>query len=384
MNAIGPAERFDVSIVSDTAELPADWPRRAGEADCHVFQLAPYLALLARTMGRVDGRRLHFVSVRDESGAPLLFLALASWPVGPFRVLGFADFDVSDYNGPALDARAGAWSPERARALWQAIAARLPPHDFVTLEKMPETINGRINPLCLLGAVRDEEDGHGNDLRAGRAAVMARQSQVKTTQRVIRKLEREAGLRLVIAETEAERTRFIKAAIAHKQRRFDETKLGGFHAEPEKRAFFEEGTEALAEAGLLHFAALEIGGEIAATSWNLVLGRRLYAMMLGFDDGQWSRFGPSRLLNFLLLERLLEEGFDFYDLGVGDEAYKVGQCETAIALYRVRFATTARGRIYQTLAETRERLRRTRAWQRLREAKWHVKTALRRRGALRS
>lgn len=374
------AMHFTVTVHHDVGALPDHWPStdRPGDARCTVYQLRDYLAVMAGTVGAVRKRRLLYVDVRDDAGRPLLLLALALERRGAVEVLSFADFDVVDYNAPVLFPTAIRWTEPVSRRLWQEIAAALPRHDVVELLKMPAEVEGLVNPLALLATGPEPESCHGNDLRLGRAAVMARQNQVKTTQRNIRKLEREHGLELRFAKTRTERDRFIAAALDQKQRRFDQTKLAGFHAEPEKKLFFEQATEALSDAGLLEFCALIIGDEIVATSWNLTYGKSYIAVMLTHDDTVWGRVGPSRLLNYLLLDRLLETDFEYYDLGFGDEPYKVQQCETSVPLQRSLFASTSAGRLYLAASRLREDLRQTRLWWTLKGAKWAVQNRLRR------
>lgn len=374
------AIRFTVHVHTDASALPDYWPRAGAQGDgrCTVFQLQEYLEVVAGTVGAVRGRQLLYVDVADALGEPLLLLALALERRSGIGVLCFADFDIVDYNAPVLFPTSLRWTEARARVLWKDIAAALPKHDVVELLKMPAEVEGLVNPLALLASGAEPESCHGNDLRLGRAAVMASQNQVKNTQRNIRKLQREHGLELRFADTLADRNRFIAEALDQKQRRFDQTRLAGFYAEPEKRRFFERGTEALTEAGLLRFCALIIGGDIVATSWNLVHGNSFLVMMLTHDDTVWERVGPSRILNYLLLDQLLDTEVEYYDLGFGDEPYKLQQCETTAPLLRARFAVTLAGRLYLLATRIRGNLRGTRLWKVLKHAKWAAQDRLRR------
>ena len=371
---------FEVRVHTTIESLPSHWPGAStpGTGRSTVFQLREYLDLLARTVGAVPGRQLIFADVRDETEAPILLLALAIERRGPIRVLCFADFGVVDYNAPVLFPTTYSWTAASAQALWQQISAALPQHDVVELGKMPAEVDGLVNPLALLDCEPDLESSHGNDLRLGRTIVMAGQNQVKNTQRNIRKLQREHGLELRYAETEAERSQFIAVALEQKQRRFDQTHLAGFYAEPEKKLFFQLGTETLARAGILQFCALIIGGDIVATSWNLVHGGSVLAMMLTHDDTDWERIGPSRVLNYLLLDQLLDSPYTYYDMGHGDEPYKIQQCETTVPLLRVLRPVTWSGRLYLAGSRLRERLRQTQGWQALKRLKWSIRSHLRR------
>src|SRR5690606_8965937 len=121
-----------------------------------------------------------------------------------------------------------------------AVLASVPSHDVVALCKMPEHIEGLINPLW---SVTDRVSGASTHMMSlvRPIAEIEKSLQgignIRKRDRAFQKLE---GARFLIAQTEAERRSVLDAMFRQKQRRFEETMVPGFDAHPEKRRFFEE------------------------------------------------------------------------------------------------------------------------------------------------
>lgn len=371
---------FEIVVHRGIGAMPAAWPssRSAGGARFHVFQSREFLLNWAATVGTAPDAGDLLLVEAFRAGRPVLALPLTIRRSGFARVLSFADGGVADYNAPVLFPVDFAWTGDRPAALWAALRSALPPFDIVEFTKMPAEIGGLVNPLALVTETADAESCHGNDLTRGWDAVLATQSQLKTTRRYIRRLEEMGDLRFEIAATAAKRRSFLDAALAQKQHRFEETHVATFHEKPWLRRYFEHGTEAFAEAGMLLFAALTLDRRPIATSWNLVQGNHVYGILVAFEPGELARYAPGRILNLRLLEHLHERGFAYYDQGIGDEAYKVAHCDATVALARHVVPVSAAGQARLALAAGREALRNTPLWQNARRVKWEALRRVRR------
>ena len=210
------------------------------------------------------------------------------------------------------------------------------------------------------------------------AAIEATQAQLKTLKRKARGLEKLGEVRFIVAREGAERDRLLARLLAQKQRRFEETRVPGFAENPSPKHFFEQATEIFAASGDLHLAALEVGGELIATSWTVSLGRRIYELMIGFEAGEWAKHSGGRILNLRFLEWARAAGFDYLDHGIGDEEWKTENCDTHVTLGRLVVARSGRGRRHLVREALLRRVRKTALYRRLRPYKWIVKRALRR------
>lgn len=360
--------------------IPADWPGVASMGDVrgHIFQTREFLGVWADTFGadlKLDAR---FVTVRNAQGDVMLRVPLAIETRRGLRVLSFADQSCADINAPLLGPAAMDWTVDGARSLWSAIEGALPPVDHVLLEKMPAMVGDWINPLHLLATAPNPESIHGSDLTRPWPEIEETQAQLKTLKRKARGLEKLGLVKFIVASDDAERTRLVNRLLEQKQRRFEDTRVPGFAENPTPKHFFEQATEVFATTGNLHLAALEVGGELIATSWTVSLQSRIYELMIGFESGDWAKHSGGRVLNLRYLEWAKAKGFAYLDHGIGDEDWKHENCDTHVPLGRLMVSRTARGRRADVRAALVARVRATKFYQALRPWKWVVKRALRR------
>jgi CelD/BcsL family acetyltransferase involved in cellulose biosynthesis len=309
----------------------------------------------------------------------VLFIPLAITSRGGARILSFIDEEVADYNAPVLFPVAWTWTLDLADLLLQTIIKALPPFDVLEFDKMPKDVGGHVNPFVLLADGTNPVFCHAVNLQRPLADIEQSQPQRKTMTRKMRGLERIAPARLVIAETETQRTDILRKLIVQKQRRFEETRVPGFDSVPAKEAFFTVGTEAFAKTGMLKFSALVVGDEIVATLWGLADGTYYYGLMLSFEGDAWEKHSVGRISFLWTQEWLHREGFAILDLGIGDETWKLEHCNITIPLWRKQMVMTLRGRAYVARHRVMQSLKAMPIWQRLRPYKWVVLRAWRRR-----
>lgn len=359
---------------------PADWPgaHDLGEGRAHIFQTREFLSVWASTFAADFGLDARYVEVRDGGGNLVLRVPLAIGIRRGVKVLSFADQSCADFNAPILYPTGIEWTAGRAAALWAAIEAALPPVDQVLLEKMPAMVGDLINPLFLLAGEANPESAHGSNLLLDWPEIEATQAQLKTLKRKARGLQKFGEVRFIVARDKAERDRLLAKLLEQKQRRFEDTRVPGFAENPTPKHFFEQATELFAATGDLHLAALEVGGELIATSWTVSLGSRVYELMIGFEAGEWAKHSGGRILNLRFLEWAKAQGFAYLDHGIGDEDWKLENCDTHVPLGRLHAPRTGKGRRAMALAALTARLRGTTLYERLRPWKWVVKRALRR------
>ena len=368
---------FLIEVRGSPGELSPDWPSgvpgQRGDAFLHAFQTRTFLGVWLESFGRTGRQSFHFVEVRDRAGRPLLLVPLRIIVAGGARLLQFIDHEAADYNAPVLFSSGHAWTRESANQLWQQIVAKLPPVDVVELTKMPGDVEGVDNPLFLLGSGAGELSCHATDLRRPWAEVDREVPRRTTLLRKIRGLERISPLGFHVAETAEEVRRVTEVMLRQKQRRFEETMVPGFDVDRDKFDFFDKGTARFHQQGMLKLFYLTSGDNtIVATIWGLTSEKRYYAIMLSFEGDEWTRHSPGSILFYKALEWLHRNGYEWMDLGIGDEPWKLESCRTTIPLGARREALTPRGRLHMARMKLTEAVRRTQAYQRLRPLKWVV------------
>ncbi|WP_139973353.1 GNAT family N-acetyltransferase [Ochrobactrum sp. CGA5] len=365
---------FDIRVFSSTEQLSADWPDADDKtgAAFFAFQAKSFLRAWEATYGRRPGVELCLIKVRQSDGQPLLFLPLSITHKYGSRTLSFIDGGVSDYNAPIVFPAAAKVSHETALRLLEAVVAAVPPHDVIALCKMPERIESFANPLWLVTNQPSDASAHAISLTRPIDEIERSIRSIGNLRKRDRALRQMKGCQFLIAQTADERRLILDVMLRQKQRRFEETRVPGFDAHPEKQRFFEAATEELARRGALHLSALKVGETIVATMWSIVRNGHYCAMMTTFEGGDWKRFSPGKVLMLRLLSGLKAEGYTSLDLGYGDEPWKKGLCDQTTLLRDYIRPRTVRGRISLILAHVLERIRATPLYKKLRPLKWRL------------
>jgi CelD/BcsL family acetyltransferase involved in cellulose biosynthesis len=342
------AASLDQSLtVTVVHTVPAAWPRAGdtAQAHCTAFQSAEYLEAWLASFGATRRFNPCFVTV-SAVGRPVLLLPLCIERRRGVRILSFIDQGQSDYNAPVLFDSTPDWSEVEVRAVWKHVLAALPPVDVVRLAKFPEMVGRRRNPLCLLTTWPEAASCHGNRLDQPWETVEAHLNSPREVRKKERALARVSPPRLLVAEGEEQRQLLLDQLIVQKQRRFVETKVPGFSEQPAALRFLKQATDRFAAAGHLLLVALMVGDNIAAIQWGVVHDKTFYALVTSYSDGPLAQYSCGRILNYRLIKLLHERGFAYFDQGYGDEAYKLRNADTTIALYCDEVALTARGRVF--------------------------------------
>lgn len=373
---------YAVRCVHSVDALSADWPAASPAApgklnsqaspNYHIFQTTTFLKTWAETYAPALKAELCLVEVRTQSGLPVLFLPLALLPHHGIRLLSFSDQGVADYNAPVLFACGIQWTKASADNLWRQITAVLPAFDYADFENMPETVGSLVNPLFLLARHSNLADSHATDLTADMSVIDLGLSRPKNVRRNLRLLGDMGALELKIAANDEERQTFLEFMLYEKQQRFIATEVPGFEKYPEKLHYFRLATERFHQASVLHLSALKLNDEIIACMWGLTSGSHYYGIMIASNLKNWAKYSPGRAIHYLLIRHLKETGYDCLDLGVGNEEWKLQNCDLTIPLKRMAFSATLRGQLYEIQKETMRRLRATSFWQALRPLKWRI------------
>jgi len=356
-----PRPPFHVTISSDLGDFGDLWPNmlapheRLGGACAYVFQCRELLSIWLRTIGVARGTRPLFVQVSGQNRAPLMLIPLGIENRRGVRVLSFLDSGVCDYNAPVLFPGADQINADAMHGIWRQIESRLPAHDALVLEKIPEHVFELANPLWALAPKTWPVSGHLVTLNFSAEDFLRTRGPNPPDSRRKRKRLAEIGpLSFRVAEGAEEMRHIYKIMIRQKTRRFMET--GGFDnfKRPGWLAFYTALTEELPTH--VQLAAFSVGDAIIATHWGILSGDRFYYLGPAWEGGEWTKFSPGRLLVENLIVWALENGFRTFDLGIGDEPYKLKIRDAELKLGCLRVGRTMRGKLYLASTEGRRAL----------------------------
>ncbi|MBX8812101.1 GNAT family N-acetyltransferase [Pseudochrobactrum algeriensis] len=373
---------YQIRCFKSVDDVSGDWPAAEkngpgklhshASPNYHIFQTTTFLKIWEKTYATALKAELCLIEVRTENGRPVMFLPLAIFVRNGTRILSFTDQGVADYNAPVLFACGMIWTRAQAENVWQQIQKALPVFDFADLNNMPEKLGNLTNPIFLLANQSNSADSHANILSHDWDRVQQSLVRPKIIRRKLRRLHELGNCEFFISKNDAENQALLNFMLREKQQRFIETHVPGFEQYPEKIHYFNEATRVFQSAGVLHFSALKLNGEILACMWGLVSGPHYYGIMIASNLKNWAKYSPGHVLHYLLIKDLKEQGYNCLDLGVGDEDWKLQNCDLTIPLKRLTVCATLRGRLYEAHKEIMARLRATSFWQALRPLKWQL------------
>jgi len=357
------AAPLKIRVAADIGDFSTFWPRSNAlrNTSCHAFQCADVLEVWLRTIGAARGTKPFFAVIDNDAGAPWLGLPLGIERQRGVRVLTFLDGGVSDYNAPVIFNTAPLAQMPKAHEIIDALTTILPAFDIIRFDKMPEQVGDHANPLIAEGSSPVAPSGYVVSLdHDWKTYSDTRLPRKRDTLRKRRKLESMGELRFVIAATSEEKQQILNAMIEQKTARYVETRGWNGFDRPGYRAYYPAMTQALGEN--IHLSALKLDDTFLAAHWGLHLGQRYYELMPSFDQS-WQKLSPGRILTEHLLQWSFENHKKWFDMGIGDEAYKQEYCDIVLPLHQLVIGQTARGRLFLLASERFNHFKSTRAGQ---------------------
>jgi CelD/BcsL family acetyltransferase involved in cellulose biosynthesis len=326
----------DISITDRLEDVEADWDRLEQTGLLTPFQRRGWLGPWYRHVAPAFGATPLFAIARDrETGEPVMLLPLCRRFDGSHDVIEFADLGVSDYNAPVIGHRA--MSDADLADLWAAMRHSLPRADLIRMDKMPERIDGRRNPLVATGGVhRIGMSAWGVDLPADRAAFDSERlgaSFLKEMRKKHRRIEGRGAVNFLVPETADEALDMFATLAEMRAARFAELGRHNVLGTPACRTFYDEVVRHSWGTGLAYVAALDVGDERVATLFGLRGRGSFHLLMSTFTGEKWKSCSPGNVLIDRAITAMIGEGLRYFDFTIGDEAYKRDFGASELALY---------------------------------------------------
>lgn len=284
--------------------------------------LLPWYRIVAPRFGAVP----ILVTVRDKaSGRPLMFLPLCRRRDRGLSIIEFPDLGVSDYNAPIL-AAGFAPSEREIEALWRAICRALPSADLIRLDKVPETILDRPNPMARLTGLHRMGFSYWTAALPPDRETFDHQALTGTFRKELRRKRRRTEGRGPVsfahAATVEQARAILDALVVQRRQRFEELGRTNILSDPTFLGFYEAVIFDNWAERFGDLSALMVGDEIAATMLALRHRGGHYLLMSGFDGEKWKSCSPGNVMIDAAITALIGEGMRCFDFTIGDEAYK--------------------------------------------------------------
>jgi CelD/BcsL family acetyltransferase involved in cellulose biosynthesis len=316
-----------------------DWIALRETAAVSPYQNYDFVAGWFETIGRARHLEPMIVVARGSDGRPLALFPLATHQAAGLGVAEFLCGRESNFNiglfrpGGGLDARG---------LLLAAARGRPKPPDLLYLRNQPSRVGDFENPLLGRDACPSPSFAYGTALPADVDALDCQTS--GASRKKLRKKQRrltELGALVFEHGASGERaSEVIAALIAQKSALLAAKGAAGLYDAPEMRAFLERACH----VGALEVHALRLSGTVIATYVGLAMDGRFSALANSYDmDEEIAHCSPGDILLRAVMRDLVERGFAYFDLGVGEARYKEAVCHETIALYDLVMPVTRRG-----------------------------------------
>lgn len=340
------------------------------------FQRPEWLSAWFETLGSMRGVEGYWVKITDSHAKVILAMPLIRRMDGGLRVIEAPDLGICDYNAPLLASEAGRrFAPPRV--LWRLILDVLPAADIVRIERMPEMINNRLNPLVNNAyALPSKASGWLIDLPDTWEEYIASLS--PKMQEKLRKsnsrFNRQSGSARHFAETPDECAGLLKKLNALQKNRIcgkgmpyilDEAPIAGFYDTLARRNV---------ETGAVKVASLSIGEEVVAVGYGVVAPGRITYLRLANCYGVLAPFSLGLLVTEHMIRAAHQAGIRLFNFGIGEYEFKKRFGARQLALFDIVIPRTVRGYVAVAALQIRRRLSRI-GWLKAIVARWRKEAA---------
>jgi CelD/BcsL family acetyltransferase involved in cellulose biosynthesis len=341
------AAGFRVELMRDWQQAVARWHDISPSTPFQHPQW--YAAWYAAFIGAEAIEPLIAVVTDASSGEPAVLLPLIRRRQNNIVIVEFADLDLTDYNAPILGAAAPR-DARAARALWRSLLSalrRMPEAaDLVRLRKVPVDLDGKPNPLALLGAA-GPCSLNGNLVTTGEDYDAWRYTLEKTVRKELerswRVFTREPAASFAIITDASEALRILSATEVQQGTRMQSLGLNYILNDETCAAFYRNLVRDGVGNGYALVSALTVGDEVVATLLGIRTGSRYVMIRISNAGEKWSNCSPGRLIIERTMAALHRDGVREFDFSVGNYAYKRRFGVTRLPLIDVSAALSWRG-----------------------------------------
>lgn len=392
LDACGAPADLHLVLHDNLDEAEALWRRFEQVADCTPFQTFDWLHTWQRQIGAPAGVHPLIAVVSYPDGETALILPLAvERQHGALRLCWLGQ-DLNDYNAPLLardfSSRVGAESFRSAWIELRAHAQRQPAlrHDWIELEKMPQTIGGQLNPFFHLPLADNPSGAHSTQLGSDweKFYLDKRSSATRRRDRSKRKHLSEFGeIKFITCAEPPDARRTLETLMEQKSRLLAHKGIADIFARPGWRQFFLDIASNPSTRAFVHVSRIQIGEVCAAANFGVVFGGTYYHLLTSYDDGALAQYGPGSLHLRELLAYAIGRRLQRFDFTIGDEPYKLEWSDSGLKLADYIQPVTLRGWPAYCQSLLRRRLKRfikqtPWAWRVASRLRSHVGTLLRR------
>ncbi|MDJ0614630.1 MAG: GNAT family N-acetyltransferase [Rhizobiaceae bacterium] len=332
-----------ISVHSKPGDLESTWRALQAEGTSCIYQDFDWVSIAYRTQekahkplilyGELSGKPQFIVPLVIEEGFP----KTVRWPGNTHSNICSGIFSV-EY----LQTHTHAHTQKIVAAIRNEVSGVA----VLNLRNQLPTLGGHPNPLLTLPNQPSMSIMYDMDLRGGLDPILDAgngKRKRKLFRRQVRVATEMGGHELVIPKTDEEIRACLDDFYEQKTQRFSELGVKDVFAPAETREFLYELATAPKRDGikLLDFFELKVGGKTRALYGCAIYGDYCQAWVNSVTYDDFADLSPGEMVLYMMIERLIEDGFSRFDLGVGTERYKKSWCKTSVNLVDVMLPLSA-------------------------------------------
>jgi len=320
------AAGFRVEVMSDWQAVIARWQDVSPSTP---FQHRQWYDAWYGAFAGADGVEPLIAVVTDASTGELaVMLPLIRRRQSNIRIVEFADLDLTDYNAPILG-NAAPRDARAARVLWRDLLKALRRMqggaDLIRLRKVPIDLDGRANPLALLGAA-GPCSLNGNLVTTDENYDGWRYTLEKTVRKELerswRVFTRDPAATFKLITDHHEALKILSATEVQQGTRMQSLGLNFVLNDETCAAFYRNLVRDGVGSGYALVSALTVGDEVVATLLGIRSGAHYVMIRISNAGEKWSNCSPGRLIIERTMAALHQDGVREFDFSVGNYAYK--------------------------------------------------------------
>lgn len=351
-----------ITIETDIATLETAWRGFEAEALATPYQSYGWVSAYVATIGASAAMIFRYAVLRDEAGALCAILPLVITRRAGVRfaeIIGgkHANYHMGLY-APAFAAR---FDTGLARTMLSEIGAAIGELDALVFVNQPLAWMGQPNPPALIASGPSPSRAYKLALIPGDGEATLRRSMSSHARKKLKnKRSRFADFgpsAVTRARGTAEIARVIDLFLAQKAERFRLMGIPDPFAPNAIRRFLVAGAQG--EQPALEVYSLDLNENCVATYVGAVQGSRFSGMATAFDmTSETVKTSPGELLLAELIRLKCSEGYESFDLGVGEARYKTSFCDDHDDLVDSFLPLTLKGRLFVQTARIKRELKR--------------------------
>lgn len=309
-------------------KLETEWKELQKAETANIYQNYDWVRIACNTLEK--NNQIHIVTGRNQDG--LQFILPMALDGSLFKTLRWI-------GGTHANICSGVYSETFLKSAHQALMQRIfkiisKSIDGVAQSKLsnqPMVLKGHKNPLAFLPQQTSVNNMYDMDLRNGLDAILDAGSG-KRKRKLWRKQNRVAesmgGYELFTPESDEAIIKAVDEFLVLKAKRLHSMGIHNIFADQDTVDFLKQMALApdLENGKLLQIFQLKIAGKTRAMYAYGVQGKYCQAYVNAVSYDEFSEHSPGEMVLYAMVTHLIEQGYERFDLGVGDERYKISWC----------------------------------------------------------